>query len=177
MKCIRCNKMMLGAVKLADGKICMKCFKELGFDPVMKFAFDTVPYDQIKNGSTAYLAYCRERDKEPEDNTISVTISHYGEERELVCTEEERQIYNNLRDIFDCHDLNERPLRLVRVSDNYVTAKYNDWDLVRFKYTQRAKWLMFPTTDSEKHYIEDPDDIYSYVDDIVDSLDHISKYS
>lgn len=70
-------------------------------------------------------------------------------------------------------------LRLVRKSDSYVTAAVGEWDLARFKYTARAKWIMFPTVEakSQKHYIEDPEEVYNFADLLADSIAHIAKYS
>ena len=70
-------------------------------------------------------------------------------------------------------------LRLVRKSDSYVTAAVGEWDLARFKYTDRAKWIMFPTVEAkaQKHYIEDPEEVYDFADLLADSIAHIVKYS
>jgi len=71
------------------------------------------------------------------------------------------------------------PLQLVRVSDDYVTAKYGEWDLARIKYTNRAKWVKFPTVEAakEKHGIEKPDDVLRFHQLIIESINHIEKYS
>ena len=105
-------------------------------------------------------------------------FGHYGEERDLVCTEEERQIYDNICRFFDENELDKSPLRFVRVSDSYVTAKYADWDLVRMKYTTRAKWLVFPVADlrAEKHRVTSPDELFDYGEAILYSVEHIRKY-
>lgn len=43
-------------------------------------------------------------------------FQNYGQERDLVCTEEEREIFNRIVDEFP-----DESLRLTRVSDNYVS--------------------------------------------------------
>lgn len=105
-------------------------------------------------------------------------IAHYGEERDLICTEEEREIYDNLYRLIEESEYDTSPLRLVRVSENYVTAKYYEWDLVRMKYTTRAKWLVFPTAEAAapKNRITSPDDIKDYVDLIMKSIEVIMRY-
>ena len=175
-KCLRCNKFTLISVKLKDGRLCPKCFLELGFDSVMMNSFSEVPYDQIKDGSRAYFDYYRRRDGQ---SSPSVKFAHYGEERELVCTEEERQIYDNVCALFVQNKIVDFQPELVRVSDNYVTVKCGEWDLVRFKFTARARWLFFPVFEkaSERHQIESPDDLFDYENTILKSLEHIRKYS
>lgn len=103
----------------------------------------------------------------------TVILSNYGQERDLVCTEEERQIYNLIVAEYPSDDL-----RLVRVSDNYVTVKRGEWDLVRMKFTNRAKWVAFPTLEprNAKHEIDRPDEIEDFFATIQESLDHIKKY-
>lgn len=102
---------------------------------------------------------------------MDMKISHYGEERDLICTEEERQIYNLV-----CNEFPEEDLRLVRASENYVTIRSGDWDVARIKYTNRAKWLMFPTIESAKHEIEAPEDVEDFFAAIHDSIEHINEY-
>jgi hypothetical protein len=110
---------------------------------------------------------------------MDLTFQHYGERRDLVCTEEERQLYNNVVKVLQDNSLDTKPLHFVRLSDNYLTAKYGDWDLVRIKYTARAKWLVFPVADlrAEKRRITSTDDLFDYVDMILESVAHIKKYS
>lgn len=43
-------------------------------------------------------------------------------------------------------------LLLVRKSDSYVMAAVGEWDLARFKCTERAKWIMFPTVLSKQKH-------------------------
>lgn len=106
-------------------------------------------------------------------------IMEYGQERDLICTEEEREIFETVRNFLIESDIDVSPLQFVRVSDNYVTAKYGDWDLVRCKYTNRAKWILFPTLEAqkEKHPIESPGDVLDFSELIIKSVEHIKKYS
>lgn len=101
-------------------------------------------------------------------------ISNYGQDREINATEEEVKIFEALKAATGRDDL-----RLVRKSDSYVTATLGEWDLARFKYTSRAKWIAFPTVEagSSKHRILHPDEAVSFAGLIADSLAHIDKYS
>ena len=98
---------------------------------------------------------------------------NYGQQRDLICTEEERQIF------FILQELAGTGLDLVRRSDNYVSVTLGDWDVARIKYTNRAKWIQFPILDrgSEKHKIGSVEDARSFADLVIKSVEHIKKYS
>ena len=102
-----------------------------------------------------------------------IKFANYGEEREINAIPEELQIAEWI--------INEYPdesMRLVRVCDDYVTVKRGDWDIVRLKYTKRAKWLMFPTLEAKqkKHYIDDPEEVEDFEATIKDSIEIAKKY-
>ena len=101
-------------------------------------------------------------------------IANYGQERERIATETEIEIFEILKDLAHSDEL-----RLVRKSDNYVSAVLGDWDLARFKYTPRAKWIAFPIVQpgSAKNKISSPEDVRSFADLLAESLAHIDKYS
>lgn len=105
---------------------------------------------------------------------MTIQFSNYGQERERIATESELEIFELLRSMSGSDRL-----RLVRKSDNYVTAIYRGWDLARFKYSPRAKWISFPTLEAgaPKHRITDPNDVASFADLLTESLAHIDKYS
>ena len=100
-----------------------------------------------------------------------VQFANYGQERERIATESELEIIETIKEL-----ANVDGLQLVRKSDNYVTAVYNEWDLARFKYTQRAKWILFPTLDGTKHKINAPDDVRQFGEIVSAELEHINKY-
>lgn len=176
-KCIRCGSSFLTRrrIKLKDAEICGNCFKELGFDKSDLLTAAVYPYDSIKDGKQAY--YLNKRKKASKDEitgSVSVSMAHNGEQRDLVCTEEERMVFDELVQICSGQDLPEQ-LRLVRVSDNYVTARIGDYDLARFKYTNRAKWISFPLVPpgSEKHRFEDVQDIQDMTALVLKSLEAV----
>ena len=104
---------------------------------------------------------------------MNINFSNYGQERERIATENEIEIFEILK------ALTAADLQLVRKSDNYVTAALGDWDLARFKYTNRAKWISFPLSErgTEKIRIEKPDDVNNYAELAVNSLAIIRKYT
>lgn len=181
-KCIRCGGSFLTRrrIKLADSEICGKCFGELGFDKSDMLISSLYKYDEIKNGREAYYNNRIDELAAADDiPAVSISFQGYGQERELNQTDEEQEIYNEVRSYISYTQFDLSPLRLVRVSDNYVTIKYGDWDLVRCKFTNRAKWVLFPTVESqkEKHPIEDPGDVLDFGELIINSLERIEKYS
>ena len=102
-------------------------------------------------------------------------FANYGQERDLICTEEERAVFAEIERICSGMEL-PGPLRLVRVSDDYVTAKLGDWDLARIKYTTRARWIVFPMKSNDKNRIGAPEDAALFADQIAVSVEHIRKY-
>ena len=105
---------------------------------------------------------------------MEINFGNYGQERDLICTEQEREIFERVRAEFPDEDL-----RLVRVSDNYVTIKFGDWDILRLKFTNRAKWIMTPITESKqiKHKIDSVEEIEDFFASVQVSLEHAKKYS
>ena len=103
---------------------------------------------------------------------MDIRFANYGQERDVNATDEEMKIFEALK------DATGRDLRLVRKSDSYVSAVLGEWDLARFKYTQRAKWISFPTAEvgPPKHKITHPEEATDFADLIAESLTVIDKY-
>lgn len=99
-------------------------------------------------------------------------FSHYGEEREVNAKDEELQIFEILKELVG------NDLELEAKSSSYVTAVFHEWDLARFKFTKRAKWIAFPTAEVgyPKHYIESPEDVRNFPGLLQESLDIIYKF-
>ena len=102
---------------------------------------------------------------------MEIQFANYGQERDINATEEELKIFELLK------EATGRDLHLVRRSDSYVTAVFKGWDLARFKFTPRAKWIAFPTVEvgPPKHRITNPDEAVSFTDLIAESLAIIEK--
>ena len=103
---------------------------------------------------------------------MDIAFADYGQERDVNATDEELKIFETLK------EATGRDLRLVRKSDSYVTAMLGEWDLARFKFTQRAKWVSFPAAEAgpPKHKISHPEETASFTDLIAESLAVIDKY-
>lgn len=151
MKCKRCGK-GIGVVRrgqaLSDGYICYKCLDEIGFDK--------------KRSVTPWPLTYREVISEP--SAPAVKIAHYGDNRELDCTDAEAEIFHIIRSRLDDMNYNTDCLKLVRKSDSYVSAvmdsgsDYGQMDLARFKFTDRAKWIKV-CPDFEKIELNDVEDV------------------
>ena len=103
---------------------------------------------------------------------MDISFANYGQEREINATDEELKLFEALK------ETTGRDLRLTRKSDSYVTAALGEWDLARFKFTQRAKWVSFPTAEvgPPKHKISRPEEAVCFTDLIAESLAVIDKY-
>lgn len=108
------------------------------------------------------------------DEIFRVSFGNFGQERDLVCTEEERIIFRIISRICEENNLDVTPLRLTRTSDNYVSAvmdsgsDYGAMDLARIKYTNRAKWIMLGP-DFKKTQISRPEDVLKMDEDVVNA--------
>ena len=103
---------------------------------------------------------------------MEVKFANYGQERGLDATDEEIKIFETLINMTGLDRL-----KMVRKSDSYVTVIYRGWDLARFKYTQRAKWIAFPTVEvgPPKHRIVNPEDVAEFGELLTRSLEIIEK--
>lgn len=175
-KCKRCGANVIRAVTLADGVLCYKCFDELGFDKDDRKHHTTTAYNEIKDGKPEYIRRLIDKWSETDkpSEKLGLRFAHYGEERDVNPTDEEAEIFDLIRSTTGRDDI-----ELVRKSNSYVSAVICEWDLARFKYTDRAKWIMFPTVEAkaQKHYIDDPEEVYNFTDLLTESLAHIDEYS
>ena len=79
--------------------------------------------------------------------TVEFKIQNYGQNRELNCTDQEQQIYDQIVSVLSAAGLDTSCLVFVRKSDDYVSCcmrssrEYGDMDIARFKFTDRAKWI------------------------------------
>lgn len=91
---------------------------------------------------------------------MEIKISNYGQLRELNCAEEEMIMFETLRNVTGCEEL-----ELVRRSDNYVTACIGQTDVARMKFTPRAKWILFPYIGNVKHLISEPSQVEAFTEE------------
>ena len=115
------------------------------------------------------------------DETIRVNMGNYGQERDLVCTEEERIIFRIICKICEDNGLDVSPIRLTRKSDNYVSvvmdsgSDYGAMDLARIKYTNRAKWIIIGP-EFKKAPISAPEDVLNMAENVVNSYHFNEPY-
>lgn len=90
-------------------------------------------------------------------------IAHYGEERELNASQDQLTIADHIMALCPVS-------RLVKVSDDYLSIKCVETDICRFKYTDRAKWMMFPyLKDRTKRRFNDLDELSGFDEAIRES--------
>lgn len=99
-------------------------------------------------------------------------FQNYGQERNLDATPEETEIFEIIKRITEADDL-----QFVRKSDNYVTAAVGPYDVARFKFISRAKWIMFPPIEigSTKHRIKSTKEVDGFQNELMKSLEHARK--
>ena len=81
----------------------------------------------VKCGSPLYMA--------------SFTIKGVGVDHEHIASEEEAA---NI--IIDDLGIDKSLFKYVKPSENYSTIQYKDFDFIRIKYTDNAKWIQIPMT-------------------------------
>lgn len=90
-------------------------------------------------------------------------FAHYGEDRELNATADQLKIAEYIQSLCPVS-------KLERVSDDYLTIKCVETDICRFKYTERAKWLMFPyLKDKSKRRLMSMDELPQFDDAVAES--------
>ena len=104
---------------------------------------------------------------------MSIQFSNYGQDRTVNATDKEIEIFELIKETAGLEGI-----LLVRRSDSYVTATYKEWDLARFKFTERAKWIAFPAVETgpTKHRINSPEDVTGFGDLLAASIETINKF-
>lgn len=192
-KCIRCGSPFVfrKKIQLKDAELCKRCFRELGFDEDHDHFSEAYSYEEIKDGreemikrtqKARSLSDLSEGQKgalihEMEKNSFS--IQYGGKEKALECEPEEEEIFNILCAMFEEIGRNPEQLDFVRLSDNYVSSKLGEWDLARFHWGPRSKWIQFSSIESSKtkHRIYAPEEIKQFSELLQKSVEHIEKYS
>lgn len=165
MKCNRCGK-GIGVARrgqvLADGYICYKCLDEIGFDKKRTITPWPLTYREVIGEPSVSVS---------EFAKSFIKIAHYGEERDLDCTDEEAEIFHIIKSRLDDMNYDTDCLRLTRKSDSYVSAvmdsssDYGPMDLARFKFTDRAKWIKI-CPDFNKIELHNVEDVAKLSDDL-----------
>lgn len=105
---------------------------------------------------------------------MDIKFANYGQERDINCTEEEREIFDTMRSLLDDVNLESDLLKLVNKSDKYVSAvmessgDYGLLDVARIKFTSRAKWIAL-APNFEKIKITDTEDITKYAEELAEA--------
>lgn len=180
MKCCSCGAslgMFKKYVTLSDGAICFNCFKDLGFDVDKKDEYIDATCREIQSGYNHYANKQMKRILEEHD-LPTLNFAHYGEERDVNATDEEKQIFAIVREMFQAKGYDPEQLDLVRKSKDYVAAAIGDDDLARFKATDRVTWIVFPwaETGAVKHRMESVTEVYDHAALLDAQIEAMSKF-
>lgn len=176
MKCKRCGSIFRPAIILKDGRICIKCYKELGFNVKQDIGGPAkYTYDEIKDGYDAMMnARIAKRIRSVAIESIQVKGA--GRDRELNATDNEHKSYDIIKQIINDAGLDTDKISLVRKSDNYLSVVAFGSDLCRFRCGQKTQWFMFPFISNEKIKVEDLSRLTELSDHIVNSYNQCEKY-
>lgn len=107
--------------------------------------------------------------KTKDGKIIKFEFAHYGEQRPLNMTDGETVIAEYIKTL--C------PIEIVRKSDDYITAvAETETDVARFKFTDRAKWVLFPYLENnKKRRFDSLEDLNQFDDDIINSYNEAMK--
>jgi hypothetical protein len=98
-------------------------------------------------------------------------FSNYGQDRDLICTEQEREIFEIIQSVCEAGGLDSELIQLVRKSDNYVSVVmpsskgFGEMDLARIKFTNRAKWIQL-APEFSKVIITTPEDVSVMIEEV-----------
>lgn len=181
MKCNCCGAnlgMFKKYVALSDGAICLKCFKDLGFDVNDKEKYANATCREIRAG---YAHFANKENKRilEEHGLPTLNFAHYGEERDVNATDGEIQMFGIICDMFRQNGYDPEQLDLVRKSNDYVAAAIGDFDVARFKATERAMWIVFPAAENGavKHRMESVEEVYDFGQLLETQIDKMSSYA
>lgn len=98
-------------------------------------------------------------------------ISNYGQERGVNATEKELEVFSVIVDVLNQAGHDASILELTRKASGYVTAvirseRYGPLDICRFKFTDKASWIVVPCCGTKKIYITDPEDVRQYAEEL-----------
>ena len=97
-------------------------------------------------------------------------FADYGRLKELDCTDEEMIIYDILCSVTGADDL-----ECVRRTDKYVSAAIGETDVARFKFTARARWILFPYQSNSKIKLASPADVESLADEAIKAVQTVRQ--
>lgn len=84
---------------------------------------------------------------------MRMEIARHGEKREVEATEGELAFFEVIKSILIRAGAKPESVRLIRKSDSYLTVICRG-EIVRFKYTERARWISIQIVDSVRSNYE-----------------------
>ena len=88
-----------------------------------------------------------------------IKFSHYGEERDINLNDEEIQAVKLIFEMLEDTVINLEKLEVTRKSESYATivlrGKDWDFDFVRFKFTDKTKWIALNLSKADRATYKD----------------------
>lgn len=100
---------------------------------------------------------------------IKLSISGVNDYADIDANSEELKMFEYIKSV--CPSV-----QIARKTEAYLTACLGDTDVARFKFSPRAKWIVFPYLENKsKRYIEKIADLRVFDDDIIKSYAEAEK--
>lgn len=108
---------------------------------------------------------------------MQISFGNYGQERDVNATAAELYCFDVICAELRAAGCDVSGIRLTRKSDSYVTAVLDDYDLARFKYTDRTSWITLPLSEHRTKRLElnSPDEIEIYLPELLESFETIKR--
>ena len=106
-------------------------------------------------------------------------VQYGGKVKDFDGKPEDFKIFRIICSMFELLGKNPNELDLERYSTNYLTIKLGEWDLARYLWGPRSKWIQFPTVEVSKvkHKIKTPEEVEQFSELLQKSVEQIEKYS
>lgn len=161
MNCIRCGRAGAGwlfpVVLLKDkNRICYKCFKELGFNPLKEGIDAQLMYtwDDICEGRDGMwkrrAAELKQKEYEEGADKYGISPTHYEELAAAGSTDNEIKIFSAICAVLRDEGRDADQLDVELGDNGSLNVKTRGITMLRYKSEPNVKWIMFPNESEEK---------------------------
>lgn len=149
-RCIRCGASFWThiKVKLKDGYICGKCYKELGFsDFLLK---DVHTYDEIKDGYGAYVERKNRQYWGQEAEKVGVTLPHFFQLSSVHATDMEKKIFAAIYAVLYDEGVDADAIEIASGGNGSVSLSVGGTVFITYKADEGVKWIVFENESPDK---------------------------
>lgn len=166
-KCIRCGRGGMGvlhsAIKLKGGvRICFRCYKELGFDPLQDLSLAHLLYswDDIKDGreemDARRMSDLIDRTNRDEALRFGLSPAHYKQLAAAGATPQEMRIMSVLCNVLVDEGCDPSALDVAPGSNGSLIVMVDGVAFIQYKSDSGVKWIILPNESGEKIRIAGP---------------------